>query len=216
MRRRPAQGLPQAAQIYGLISLMLEYPGEELLAARGRLHAEAVRLGPAGPAGQVRRFADYLLAGSAGALAAAYVSTFDWRSATSLHLTYSEFGDTRARGAALAALKHRYRLASFRPRESELPDYLPLLAEFAALDAAGEAALASCHVGLAVLDQALAKERSPYRHLTRAAGLLLGHLSARGQERLAALIASGPPVEAVGADGACPPWPSPLAAGGGS
>jgi nitrate reductase delta subunit len=130
-------------------------------------------------------------------LESAYVETVDLRRRTTWPLTSGAFGETRPRGAALVVLKQRYRLAGFVPPESELPDHLPLLAEFAArAPEAGQAALASCHVGLELLDRAL--DGSPYRDLTQACGLMLGRLSAQGRERVDSLMMSGPQMEEVG------------------
>ncbi|MDR1186026.1 MAG: nitrate reductase molybdenum cofactor assembly chaperone [Bifidobacteriaceae bacterium] len=196
-RARPADGIGHASQIYGLISLLMEYPGPDLLAARDDLAAVAESLPDSPAAARVARFARHFAAGRVGTLESAYVETFDLRRRTTLHLTYGEFGETRQRGAALVVLKQRYRLAGLVPPESELPDYLPLLAEFASRSPeAGQAALASCHVGLELLDRAL--DGSPYRDLTAACGLMLGRLSSQGRERVDSLVMSGPPMEQVG------------------
>ena len=54
------------------------------------------------------------------------------RRRASLHLTYYAYGDTRKRGMALLRFKHAYRQAGIQLGDSELPDYLPLVLEFAA------------------------------------------------------------------------------------
>ncbi|WP_261861592.1 nitrate reductase molybdenum cofactor assembly chaperone, partial [Mycobacterium marinum] len=54
---------------------------------------------------------------------------------SSLHLTYYAYGDTRKRGMALLRFKHAYRQAGLEVGDlenSELPDYLPMVLEFAA------------------------------------------------------------------------------------
>ncbi len=53
------------------------------------------------------------------------------RRRASLHLTYYAYGDTRKRGSLLR-FKHAYRQAGMQLSDSELPDYLPLVLEFAA------------------------------------------------------------------------------------
>ena len=59
--------------------------------------------------------------------------TFDFDRRASLHLTYHTHGDRRQRGLELVRLKRRYREAGLPLEGGELPDYLPVLLEFAAL-----------------------------------------------------------------------------------
>ncbi|MYR61566.1 nitrate reductase molybdenum cofactor assembly chaperone, partial [Streptomyces sp. SID625] len=95
--------------------------------------------------------------------AARYVATFDHTRSRSLHLTYYRHGDTRARGMALLALKHAYRRAGQDPPEGELPDFLPLMLEFAALaPGPGHRVLLQCQAGLELLRGALAERGDPY------------------------------------------------------
>ena len=57
--------------------------------------------------------------------------------AASLHLTYHTHGDRRQRGLELVRLKRRYAEAGLPFEGGELPDYLPVLLEFASLAAGG-------------------------------------------------------------------------------
>ncbi|WP_018680288.1 nitrate reductase molybdenum cofactor assembly chaperone [Actinokineospora enzanensis] len=61
-----------------------------------------------------------------------YVDVFDTRSNRCPYLTWFTDGDTRKRGASLAAVKQEYRRHGYVPAAGELPDYLPVLLEFAA------------------------------------------------------------------------------------
>ena len=61
-----------------------------------------------------------------------YVETFDLHKRCGLYLTFYGEGDKRARGAALLRLKRLYRAAGLPLESSELPDYLPVMLEFAA------------------------------------------------------------------------------------
>lgn len=61
-----------------------------------------------------------------------YVETFDVRHRSSLHLTYNAYGGTRKRDLALLRLKQAYRQAGFAIGDTEAPDYLPMVLEFAA------------------------------------------------------------------------------------
>ena len=67
-----------------------------------------------------------------------YVETFDLRRRCALYLTYYRYGDTRKRGMAMLGFKTAYRAAGFVPCEDELPDYLPMVLDFAALRPRGE------------------------------------------------------------------------------
>lgn len=62
-----------------------------------------------------------------------YVDTFDFGKKTNLYVTYHNLGEQRERGFELIALKQAYQKAGFEPTERELPDYLPLMLEFASL-----------------------------------------------------------------------------------
>lgn len=61
-----------------------------------------------------------------------YVRTFDFGAKTTLYMTYRRFGEERERGAALLELKRIYEEAGFCPKDGELPDFLPMVLEFAA------------------------------------------------------------------------------------
>lgn len=61
-----------------------------------------------------------------------YVETFDFGKKTNLYVTYMNTGEQRERGIELLQLKQRYKAAGFDTTEQELPDYLPLMLEFAA------------------------------------------------------------------------------------
>ncbi|MEV0165427.1 nitrate reductase molybdenum cofactor assembly chaperone [Nonomuraea fuscirosea] len=133
-----------------------------------------------------------------GELAAHYVDTFDLQRRCCLYLTYYTDGDTRRRGESLAALKHRYRLAGWELMEDELPDFLPVLLEFAALDESGAALLNEHRAGLELLLTALRERDSPYRHVLGAVCAALPPIGAADRARAARLAASGPPAESVG------------------
>ncbi|WP_031026305.1 nitrate reductase molybdenum cofactor assembly chaperone [Streptomyces albus] len=140
--------------------------------------------------------------------AARYVATFDRSRRRTLHLTYYTHGDTRARGAALAALKALMRQHGWEVSQGELPDFLPGVLEFAArCPEPGGRLLADHRAALTLLTEALARYGSPYRHVL---GAVLSTLPAPPRaERAAvrALARSGPPTETVGLRAAAPPAP---------
>jgi nitrate reductase delta subunit len=183
-----------------LVSLLLQYPDAELLAARQQL-ASAVRALPRSPARQ--RLDDFTAwyAGEAETdLAAHYVQTFDLRRKCSLYLTYYLHGDTRRRGVALLDLKQLYRAAGLLPPEDELPDYLPVICEFAAIAGPvdGEAPLRQHRQGLELIRAGLRNCGSPYHLVLDALCVLLPGLPAPEAGLVTSLALAGPPTEMVG------------------
>src|SRR5262249_42033175 len=137
----------------------------------------------------------------------AYVETFDLQRRASLHLTYWTHGDTRRRGAALLALKRRYAAAGLPLAPGELPDYLPVMLEVAALapPGLGGRLLAEHGTGLELLRLTLRDRGSPYLDLLDA---VCSALPSPAVEELAAvrrLAADGPPAEQVGLQPFAPP-----------
>lgn len=67
-------------------------------------------------------------------LRTAYVELFDLHRSQTLYLSYWTDGDTRRRGETLAGFKQRYRDSGFLvDLGGELPDYLPMVLEYAAM-----------------------------------------------------------------------------------
>ena len=136
-RRRAGSGAGLSGRdqrlVWRIAALLLDYPGAQTLAMVDQLSTAAMELPPS-----VRvPLLDFLLHEFGGAdpmrLAARYVETFDMCRRASLHLTYYAYGDTRKRGMALLRFKHAYRQAGMQLGDDELPDYLPLVLEFAAI-----------------------------------------------------------------------------------
>jgi nitrate reductase delta subunit len=102
-------------------------------------------------------------------LQANYVKTFDLTPEHSLHLTHHLFGDDndKNRGPALIDLGELYKDYGMKLMTNELPDYLPLILEFAALLDNSESTvfLADANKVLTVLTNNLTKANSPYAPL---------------------------------------------------
>ncbi|GAA1024540.1 hypothetical protein Aple_101990 [Acrocarpospora pleiomorpha] len=188
------------AALLRLVSLCLQYPDTGLIAARGELAAAVSRLPESAARESLTRFAEWFRAAEPMALARAYVETFDLRRKSSLYLTYYLHGDTRRRGMALLTLKQRYRVAGLTPPEGELPDYLPVVCEFAALagPATGEAPLRQHRKGLELIRTALHDSGSPYALVLDALCAELPGLSEAEAAAVADLALAGPPAEEVG------------------
>ncbi|MEV4555347.1 nitrate reductase molybdenum cofactor assembly chaperone [Nonomuraea wenchangensis] len=190
----------ERAALLRLVSLLLQYPDPALLAARDEL-AQAVRALPESAArASLTAFVAWFRDRQPMELARHYVQTFDLRRRSSLYLTYYLHGDTRRRGMALLTLKQRYRVAGLTPPEGELPDFLPVVCEFAALagPATGEAPLRQHRKGLELIRTALHESGSPYAFVLDALCGELPELSAAEHAAVADLALAGPPAEEVG------------------
>ena len=130
-------------------------------------------------------------------LARHYVETFDLRRRCCLYLTYYRDGDTRRRGASLAALKARYRQAGLELVGGELPDFLPVMLEHAAATSSGDL-LAEHRPGLELLRMALADRESPYTRVVEAVCATLPGPAPRDRAQALRLAQTGPPTETVG------------------
>jgi len=196
-------------------SLVLRYPDADVLARRDGLDDVLADL-PATPAGAaLGRFLGWWRAVPPAELQAAYVDTFDLHRRCCLYLTYYLHGDRRQRGQEFVRLKRLVEDAGYRLAGRELPDYLPLLLEFAAREPdAGAALLAEHRVGLDLLQAALAESSSPWADAVEAVCLGLPPLDEAGREVLRRLAAEGPPSESVGLEPFAPPEVMPESAWG--
>lgn len=198
--------------VWRIVALLLDYPGEQTIALTDQLGAAATQL-PDGPRAHVQTFLAHFRGADALRLAAAYVETFDMRRRSSLHLTYYAYGDTRKRGMALLRFKHAYRLAGLEIGDGELPDYLPMVLEFAASvdHLQGERLLAEHVPVLELLRASLQDNGSAYADLIAAVLSTLPPVSTADRRRIVELAAQGPPGEDVGLE---PFAMDPLTAGG--
>lgn len=191
--------------VYQAASLCLSYPEGEI-AARARL-IEAALLESAPR--ELPRFAPVLQAWRTqpvGELQTDYVARFDLTRRHALYLTYWTDGDTRRRGQVLAEFKQRYRSAGFVLTGSrELPDYLPLVLEFAArCPDQGAAMLQDYRASLELLRLSLEDGRAAHAGVVAAVCDTLPGASPTDRRQAMALAASGPPMESVGLDAADP------------
>ncbi len=169
--------------VFKLLSALLDYPGDELMAEFRLAVAEA---GPGGARdlvlgldrGQyftpeerltIAEFLEKLLAMDPTDCQALYVQTFDMVPEHSLHLTHHIFGEEKTRGPALIDLSEYLKSFGFTHEETELPDYLPLILEFASELQEDEARvfLGDAAKVLRVIATNLEKAESPYAPLIR-------------------------------------------------
>lgn len=165
--------------IFKLLSALLDYPDDALLAELRREVAQAGRaltlvenldeqglLSAENHLG-VAYVIDYLLDNEATVVQANYVQTFDLTPEHSLHLTHHIFGEEKTRGPALIDLTEYLKSYGYQHDEKELPDFLPLMLEFVSELAVDEARVFLGDAGkvLGVIADNLDKVASPYARL---------------------------------------------------
>ncbi|MDP5275315.1 nitrate reductase molybdenum cofactor assembly chaperone [Chengkuizengella axinellae] len=124
--------MEDSQKIFKLVSILLQYPEKEWKNNK-ELHEEISNLQDAGIKKRFLTFLTYLDNQSMNELWKNYVNIFDFNEKTTLYLTYIIFGDNRERGPAFVKLKQEFAEAGFMLEHDELPDYLPLILEFASI-----------------------------------------------------------------------------------
>lgn len=181
-----------------LLSVLLQYPDDVLLGSTTELECAAASL-PAVQRGPVERFLAYLRETPAAAVREAYVEAFDFDRRAAMHLTWHTHGDRRQRGIELVRLKRRYAEAGLPLADGELPDFLPVLLEFAQLrPEVGIELLIGMRPSLELVRAALHRRKSPYAGLLDAVCVVLPKPTARQLEQARRLALEGPPAELVG------------------
>lgn len=186
---------PQASKTLRVLALVLGYPNDELRAHLPDLQS-ALRQEHALPAPRLAEL-DALFATlgrkSALEVEADYVELFDRGRATSLHLFEHVHGDSRDRGPAMIDLTKTYEQAGLFLGEGELPDFVPVVLEFAstleprqAREFLGEMA----HIFNAIF-AALQKRESPY------AAVLGALLELAGEKASPVEVVADEPIDAV-------------------
>jgi nitrate reductase molybdenum cofactor assembly chaperone NarJ/NarW len=195
---------------YKLASVLLQYPTMALFDGLAHLDT-VVAASPRASREPLRRFLGWLRATPPDDAAKHYVETFDLRRRCALYLTYFRYGDTRKRGMAMLAFKAAYRSAGFEPVKGEgeaggeLPDYLPLVLDFAALHPRGEKLLRAHRADLELLLRGLRQAGSPYAGVIEAVCAQLPALRRLDLARIRRAWEEGPPTEDVGLEPFAPP-----------
>ena len=176
-----------------LLSVLLQYPDEELVAAQDELRRACLDA-------RVASFVDTIAGVPLRELQDEYVTTFDFDRRASLYLTYHSHGDRRQRGLELVRLKRRFADAGFELAEDELPDYLPALLEFASLAPDGTGPLSELRPSVELVRGRLHARESRYAPLLDVLVETLPPLTRAQEERARRLADEGPPSELVGLD----------------
>ena len=179
-------------QLLKVMARVLEYPTEELQAAKDALIAavlEDSRL-PRQNKEQLLTGIDRVCDTDLLDLQEAYVSLFDKGRSTSLLLFEHVHGESRDRGQAMVDLMEQYRANGLEIDAKELPDYLPLFLEYLSTRPWDEIQnwLEDIHHILGLLGERLYQRESVY-HVIMDALLVLSGRKADRQE-LARIVAS--------------------------
>lgn len=186
--------------VWQAASLALSYPGEGLVAREPVLRRALAESAPEA-AVSFAALLDAWRDSPLRALQTEYVEVFDLSRKRALHLSYWTDGDTRRRGEVLTAFKARYRASGFLvDLAGELPDYLPLVLEYAAVadPVDGAALLQEYRPSLELLRFALLERSAPYAGVLAAVCATLPGESPTDRRAVQALARSGPPSESVG------------------
>ena len=211
---RHAQPPPTSAGIVcQAAALLLAYPDADLLDSLDVIESALAGTPAAG------QFVDVLahLRGTPGAddpahgadpderlsrLQAFHVQEFDLSRRHSLHLSYWTDGDTRRRGNVLAEIKAIYRESGLVvDTGGELPDYLPMVLEFAAHDPGrGFDLLQRFRASLELIRLGLVKDHLPHAGVLVAICDLLPGPSPQSRAEVQAQFGEVQPIELVGLD----------------
>jgi nitrate reductase molybdenum cofactor assembly chaperone NarJ/NarW len=193
-------------------ALCLGYPERDVIATSDLLRAALAESAPRA-AESFEPLLAYWDSEDLGAIQTHYVDVFDLSRKHSLYLSYWTDGDTRRRGQVLAAFKQRYRRSGYLvDTGGELPDYLPMVLEYAAIvdPRDGGDLLQEYRSSVELLRLALVECGTPYAGvLTAVCGTLPGP-SPADRKAVMAIAAAGPPAEMVGLE----PYGTPLNLGG--
>jgi len=170
--------IPQARLTLRVLAHLLRYPDAELRAHVGELRAALLGEAalPATRIAEIERLLDRLVLLPALQVESDDVGLFDRGRATALHLFEHVHGDSRDRGPAMIDLIQTYEQAGLYIDNSELPDFLPVLLEFASTQPPPQARgfLAETAHIVRVIFSALLKRQSPYASVLAAVLELAG------------------------------------------
>jgi nitrate reductase delta subunit len=190
--------------VHQVASWCLSYPDPPWSERLPLLRAAAAGL-PAGTAREcLRRFLADAVRTPLSDAQRRYVETFDLTTKRALYLSYWTDGDTRRRGEVLAGFKARYRATRFVvDTGGELPDYLPLVLEYAAVadPVDGPALLQEYRASLELLRLSLLDSGSVHADVLTAVCATLPGASPANRAQVHRMAAAGPPLEMVGLTG---------------
>jgi nitrate reductase delta subunit len=195
-------GALEHAVVLQAASVLLQYPDAAWRARLPVVTGALDGLPPGAPRDGLAAVVAFAAATAPGELESHYVEVFDRRRRCCLHLTWWTDGETRRRGLSLARLKAVYREHGVELMDGELPDFLPVVLEFAAQADVrrGLKLLQEHRPALELLRLALDDAGTPYAGVLAAVCALLPGPSPEDEAAARALARTGPPQESVGLD----------------
>ncbi|OFE15956.1 nitrate reductase molybdenum cofactor assembly chaperone [Humibacillus sp. DSM 29435] len=190
--------------VHQVASWCLDYPDTGLIERLPTMTSALAEQHDSAPARMMLPLLEHLASRPLDELQRSFVDTFDLSRKHALYLSYWTDGDTRRRGEVLGRFKSAYRASGFLvDTHGELPDYLPMVLEFAACadPVAGAALLQEYRASLELLRIALDEARSPYAAVVTAVCATLPGESPADRAAVMVMVGmSGPPTETVGLD----------------
>ncbi len=116
---------------FQLCSYLLNYPDQEFVDSMPEVLEEIDSLPSSEMKSELQNYCEKAKKLSLTKLVSSYINTFDFGKKTNLYITYMSNGEQRERGMELLFLKNYYKLHGFNVTDKELPDYLPVMLEFA-------------------------------------------------------------------------------------
>ncbi|WP_243292436.1 nitrate reductase molybdenum cofactor assembly chaperone [Bacillus sp. FJAT-47783] len=167
--------------VFKLCSLFLRYPDKEWTES-DEVNQLIQSIENKGINHCFRQFNKYVKETPYKELSENYVRWFDFSEQNTLYLTHGLFGENRERGLAFVKLKMEFAKAGFYIKNDELPDYLPLILEFASV--ADEHFVQKVFfINKKAIDQLLSnleKQDNPYGFILKACVIAMSaYLSAR-------------------------------------
>jgi len=175
------------------LAWLLRYPDAELRAAALQLGAALRDEGALGASrlAELEALVRRLAAAPGLRVEAEYVELFDRGRRTALHLFEHVHGDSRDRGPAMVDLAQTYDRAGLQFVPGELPDYLPVVLEFASTQPPAQAReflRETAHIVQAIFS-ALLERGSPY------ASVLAAVLDLAGERAQKVKVAAEPAID---------------------
>lgn len=190
--------------VHQVASWCLDYPDPALIERLPTMTSALAEHHDSTPARMLLPLLEHLASRPLDELQRAFVDTFDLSRKHALYLSYWTDGDTRRRGEVLGRFKSAYRASGFLvDTHGELPDYLPMVLEFAACadPVAGTALLQEYRASLELLRIALDELQSPYAAVVTAVCATLPGESPADRAAVMVMVGmDGPPTESVGLD----------------
>ncbi|MGL5309987.1 MAG: nitrate reductase molybdenum cofactor assembly chaperone [Plesiomonas shigelloides] len=118
-----------------MISRLLDYPDEDLWQARDEIELalEQCTELTAQDRSDLLQFLDAFYAVDLAENQSRYVAQFDHSRRSALYLCEHQLSESKQRGQAMVNILQQYRRFALTPVQHELPDYLPMILEFAYL-----------------------------------------------------------------------------------